>query len=281
MNKQIIISALIMLTLGSLTTYSAPAVSADWIIDRSGTLLKIDPRILGDKNESNQENNKENESELAQKASEKAKEELEKKIEVNAIKAETSKVEKESEIEVEGNKIKIKQKIKDATGKETETEMQLENGEELQIESREGDEAKKLKLKANDDDSLELENDGIKVRTNLPISLNENNELVVTRPDGTTKIVTVLPSQAMQKLKEQQILTSIDSEKNIDGSQELPELEEEDGESIYKVDGLKEEKILGIFKISYKTKAIVSAETGELVRIELSKFDRFLSLFSF
>jgi hypothetical protein len=53
------------------------------------------------------------------------------------------------------------------------------------------------------------------------------------------------------------------------------------GQSIYKIDGEKQEKILGLFKIAYKTKVIVSAETGEIVRTEVSGLDRFLSLFSF
>lgn len=312
MNKNYVVFGIIAISLFALVASNPNRVSADWLLDRTGTLIKIDPRILGkdDVKEIKIEDQKETETEVksspssssnpesrkedkeqervreaakknAEIASDKAKKELKEKIKINEIRSKTNKIEKESEIEVEGDKIKIKQKIKDANGKETETEMQLENGEELQIESKTGDESKKFTLRARQDDSLELEKDGVKVGTKLPISINENNELVVTRPDGTTKVVAVMPDQALKMLREQNI-TVDDSVTDENGdSTGLPELEDEDGQSVYKVDGKKEEKVLGLFKVSYKTKAVISAETGELVRTELSGFDRFMSIFSF
>lgn len=304
-----------------LSPFFAPTlVHADWLIDRSGTLVKLDPLVLGDndeqkteeiKVEERNEEHKQEESKSEQsdnrsgenkpsevekraaeqsrevekksqeRAREKAKERLESTIKINEIKANKNKFETESEIEVEGDKLKIKQKTKDASGRETETELQLENGEELQVESKDGDETKKFKIRARNDDRLEVEKDGVRVGTKLPISVNENNELVVTRPDGTTKIVAVMPDQALKMLREQNI-TPDDTVTDINGDDTgLPELEEEEGQSVYKIDGEKQEKILGLFKIAYKTKAVVSAETGEIIRTETSGLDRFLSLFSF
>ncbi len=318
MNKHFVVFGLIAISLFTLVASNPTSVSADWLLDRTGTLIKIDPRILGDddsqeikveenkdeketerkvesspsstsKPESGKENKEQErikeeakkQAEYARRASDKAKEELKKKIEINQIKSKTNKMEKESEIEVEGDKLKIKQKIKDVNGKETETQMELEKGEELQVETKEGDETKKFKLRARQDDSVEVEKDGVKVGTKLPISINEDNELVVTRPDGTTKIVKVMPDQALKMLREQNI-TPDDSSTDVNGeSTGLPELEEEGGESVYKIDGQKEEKVFGLFKVAYKTKSVVSAETGELVRTELSGFDRFMSIFSF
>lgn len=299
MNKNFAVFGLVAIIMFSLVASRPTTVSADWLLDRTGTLIQIDPRILGDDDDENEieledevEDEKEKEqerireaakkqTEVTRRASDKAKEELKRKIEINQIKSKTNKMEKESEIEVGGDKLKIKQKIKDANGKETETEMQLENGEELQVESKNGDEAKKFKLRARQDDSVEVEKDGVKVGTKLPIGLNENNELVVTRPDGTTKIVAVMPDQALKMLREQNFTPDDTATDANSDSTDLPELEEEDGQPVYKIDGEKQEKILGIFKIAYRTKAIVSAETGQLVRTELSGFDRFMSLFSF
>lgn len=319
MNKSLAVFAFTTFFMITLATTATPKVFADWLLDRSGTLVKLDPLVLGDTDEqksevkdeekkeerkqeevkSEQSENRSGENKLSEaekrvteqrqeaekksqeKAREKAKERLESTIKINEIKANKNKLETESEIEVDGSKLKIKQKIKNANGKEIETELQLENGEELQIESQNGDETKKFKLRARNDDSLEVEKDGVKVGTKLPISINENNELVVTRPDGTTKVVAVMPDQALKMLREQNITpddTLIDANGDSSG---LPELEEEDGQSVYKIDGQKEEKVLGIFKVAYKTKAVVSAETGEIVRTELSNLDRFLSLFSF
>lgn len=52
MKKSIVVFALIMFTLGSLATYSAPSAMADWLIDSSGTLVKINPMVLGDSDNS-------------------------------------------------------------------------------------------------------------------------------------------------------------------------------------------------------------------------------------
>jgi hypothetical protein len=52
MKKNIVVFALIMFTLGSLATYSAPSAMADWLIDSSGTLVKINPMVLGDSDNS-------------------------------------------------------------------------------------------------------------------------------------------------------------------------------------------------------------------------------------
>lgn len=315
MNKHFVVFGLIAISLFTLVATSPTSVSADWLLDRTGTLIKIDPRILGDddineikiedqnevkvevesspsstsKPESDKENKEQQrineaakkQAEIARKASDKAKDALERTIKTNELKKAKTNVKKESEIEVEGDKLKIKQKIRDVNGEVVETETQFEKNEVLQIESKTGDETKKFKLRARQDDSVELEKDGVKVGTKLPISINENNELVVTRPDGTTKIVKVMPDQALKMLRDQNI-TPDDSVTDVNGdSTGLPELEEEDGNSVYKVDGQKEEKVFGLFKVAYKTKAVVSAETGELVRTELSGLDRFMSIFSF
>jgi uncharacterized Rossmann fold enzyme len=315
MNKHFVVFGLIAISLFTLVATSPTSVSADWLLDRTGTLIKIDPRILGDddineikiedqnevkvevesspsstsKPESDKENKEQQrineaakkQAEIARKASDKAKDALERTIKTNELKKAKTNVKKESEIEVEGDKLKIKQKIRDVNGEVVETETQFEKNEVLQIESKTGDETKKFKLRARQDDSVELEKDGVKVGTKLPISINENNELVVTRPDGTTKIVKIMPDQALKMLRDQNI-TPDDSVTDVNGdSTGLPELEEEDGNSVYKVDGQKEEKVFGLFKVAYKTKAVVSAETGELVRTELSGLDRFMSIFSF
>ncbi len=52
MNKNITVFALVMLTLGSIASFSAPAVLADWLIDESGTIMQVDGAVLGDDNKS-------------------------------------------------------------------------------------------------------------------------------------------------------------------------------------------------------------------------------------
>lgn len=340
MNRNSAVLVVIAISIFSFVAASPSTVSANWLLDRSGTLMQIDPRILGD--DDTQENEVEDESDdvdddkdddanddvdddkgddskgsvstpqassnpsvtstqtKEQKRAmelnrEKEKKDLEAKkrlseiakkaqinmIKNNEIKAIKNETETESEIEVEGDKLKIKQKIKDASGREIEKKIELKAGEELEIESQDGDEKKKFKLKADGTNSLAIEKDGVTAKSNLPITVNENNELVVTHPDGTTKIVAFMPDQALKMLKELNITPIVPGSADDTLEDNMPVLEDEDGESVYKIDGQKEEKILGLFKVAYKTKAVVSAENGELIRTELSGLDRFLSIFSF
>ena len=64
-----------------------------------------------------------------------------------------------------------------------------------------------------------------------------------------------MPRPSTSQLREQNILIS-------DDSVDTPELEEEDSQSVYKIDGEKQEKVLGIFKISYR-QAVVSAKLAK------------------
>lgn len=55
----------------------------------------------------------------------------------------------------------------------------------------------------------------------------------------------------------------------------------DDGTLVYEIDGYKNEKLLGLFKIALKRLAIVSAETGDLVSIEQDLLTRILDFLSF
>lgn len=56
MNKNLAVLALVTLTLCSVATYNAPSVLADWLIDRSGALVKVDGTVLGDNSGSDSSN---------------------------------------------------------------------------------------------------------------------------------------------------------------------------------------------------------------------------------
>lgn len=56
MNKNLAVFALVTLTFCSVATYNAPSVLADWLIDRSGALVKVDGAVLGDNSGSGSSN---------------------------------------------------------------------------------------------------------------------------------------------------------------------------------------------------------------------------------
>jgi len=56
---------------------------------------------------------------------------------------------------------------------------------------------------------------------------------------------------------------------------------DEEGDLVYAIEGFKEEKFFGVFKVNLKRKVYVSAETGELVKIEQDLRTRIIDALSF
>jgi len=164
------------------------------------------------------------------------------------------------QLEQSGDKLMIQQKTMDQKGNAVRTKtMEMNQGESLKIEQKNGSmmEIKQGSATApGQAKKMEVTKDQVRTRTNLPISINENNELVVTRPDGTTKTVTVLPDKAVAKLTEKGLVLP----ENI-----TPELTvNEAGEAVYTAQTNQEKKIFGLFRARYAKKIEVSAETGDV-----------------
>lgn len=279
MNKNIAIFALIMLTLGSFATYSAPSVFADWLIDSSGTLIKLDPNVLDDvpglpntgndldrveveespKPETDttlseeqrellkkrEEANRETLKDQREQVREAAKQQLERKIELN--KRNNKNVENEFELSTSDGELKVKQKTKFKNGVEKETELELKENETLHVDQEGGESVDIDVVSAGE---LEITKDKFKGRTRLPLSVNSNNELMVTRPDGSTKIVSVLPDQAVTKMLENGVLVSVD---NVELTTN------ESGEPVYQVKQEVNKKFLGFIAMKFGSETSVSA----------------------
>lgn len=265
----------LLLLLSSFST-----VSADYLYDRSGTLVIIDGDVLGDDDISDSEVENEQESsddsnsnsrgrEKANEASKKqeekrredAKNTLEKQIESRKKIQEKTKTESQLEIRQENDKFKLKQEIKDAKGRVTKKEIELKGGESLHVEEENGE---RTELRPKQEDSLEdraakleIIKNKIKTETDLPLVVNKDNELILTKKDGTTKVLTILPDQAKAKLVEKGILT--------EQSGSAPELTTNaSGDPVYTVTADEPRKVLGLFKFNFKTKSEVDVETGEV-----------------
>ncbi len=145
----------------------------------------------------------------------------------------------------------------------------------------------------------------VAARTHFPLSINsETNELIVTTPSGT-KVVAVLPDTAIANMLRNDFLdvagggsgngngtatgsgeiengdgeTATESGEAEEGSE--IELTEEQGELVYKIKGIKNKKLFGLFGIRVPRTIIVSAETGEALNIERSVFATLLEILSF
>ncbi len=304
MSKSLVVSSLTLLVFAFVATGTA---RADYLIDGSGYLIKVDGSVLGDDDQVEVENedaedirevpnqaiprgtnpgniqrtensvaetNREMEKRNAEKIREAAKQKLERQIEANKRKSPSK---NEFELETDGDKLKIKQKIELRNGTHQETEVELEPKESLHVDQSDGE---RLEINAVKNGELEIRREKLKAKTELPLTVNNNNELVVTRPDGTTKIVTVLPDQAVEKMIEKGLLDDV---AEVENSDDIQLTENKAGEPVYQIKHEETKRFLGLFRARFQKQTEVSAETGVTVTTstESSPFRKFLERFSF
>ena len=137
------------------------------------------------------------------------------------------------------------------------------------------------------DDGVELEQGHVRARTNFPITIGPNNELIITTPAGT-KVVTILPDEAVKNLLQKGFPLATPSALPQTGkstssailtaqSQEV-KLEDDNGTLVYKAKAKKTAKFLGLVPVEGEVEAKVSAETGQVLEL---KEPWYLSTFGF
>lgn len=256
-------------------------VSADYLYDRTGALVPVDGRVLGDDDvqeeqeleiedsntpDSNSHNRasedlRESEKRAEEQRREQSKKDLEKQIEARQKIQEKTNTRSRLEVESENGKLKLKQELTSPNGRTTKRELELQPQESLYVENEQGEHTE-LKAKLLDPDlsskgKIELIKSRIKSETPLPITVNENNQLILTKQDGSTKILTVLPDEAKTKFVEQGFLSS--------DTESVPELTTNlAGDPVYAMSTLKERYVFGLFKLDFKTKSELDVESGEI-----------------
>lgn len=242
--------------------------------------------------------------------SEEVKKELEKEFEKEKRKEEEKREEKKLEIErkfnVNPEKIKIEYKAENASSKierkiefkDREAKLEKEFEEKLSNDLEKNfEEIKKTEI-ASDSSSIVIKKNNVKARIGFPLSIDgATNQLIVTRPDGTTKTVTVLPDQAVNNFirnnkvnlinfKDPTGTSSGETQTQGTGSaatdnQEAQiKLVEYNDQLAYEIKGKKKLKILGLFEITAPTTGYVSAETGDVLAHKESLFTKFLNVLS-
>jgi hypothetical protein len=216
--------------------------------------------------------------------------------------------ESESESEVEAGKEKTKIKLAgiklevEQEGDRLVIKFKDENDKEVELEATEEAEIIKDAKKELDDDDIQIATGsaelgftqkGRRVRTNFPLSVNPTTgQLFVTTPSGT-KMVAVLPQQAIENMIEAGVLTRTEEPQappTLVGSSAAQVLSsgsssivlaELNNQPTYEISGIKEQKMLGIIPVDIKIKTFVSATDGSLVKIQEDFLTRLLDLLSF
>lgn len=133
----------------------------------------------------------------------------------------------------------------------------------------------------------------ISATTKFPLSVNlGTNELTVTTPAGT-KVVTVLPAQAVKNMLAANV---IDQVKGIPFTQDVQKVATEAGTTLeqvinlsttkegvlaYEIRGIRVQRLLGFMRVEIPKTAVISAETGEVLEVQQSPLSTILDLVSF
>lgn len=285
------------------------AVIALGVVTQAPYTRDYQTNVLGDENGSQEEQRREEEKQREEE--QKQNEEAEKHIEEPSKEEEKNKIEvsnQNREVEVQtATGQKIKAKIEDDGSRKVEAEFE---GVHFKFESHEGElklkavdnegedvataEAERKRLEqeledediklASEDGEVELEHNGMKVRTNFPLSIDPvTRELTVTTPAGT-KTVTILPDQAVNGMLERGLLTSI-SPANESGESNVFQnafaLTLHKDQSVYEIHGEKKSKLLGLIPVTLDRTVYVSTENGSVVAQQETLLSTLLSFLSF
>lgn len=151
----------------------------------------------------------------------------------------------QTEIETEGNGQKFVLKVKDS---------------EVEI--------------AADEKGLVFAHNGIEAVSSQPLSVDpETDELVATTSDGS-KVVSMLPDDVFDKLVEESIID--DGDDNGDVTLDT----NDKNELVYHAKFSKKRKLLGLIPVTTETNAELSADSGEVLSVDISLFNRLLGLLS-
>jgi len=247
-----------------------PLARADWLLDRSGTLVKLDPMILGDDDvkiesietpkpdsiSSSTEIQREEIKTQREQVREAAKQTLERQVEgrkkIQEKSGNTSRVELRSETE----KFKLKQEIKDEKGRLIiKRDLEIKEGESLHVEQEDGE---TVRIDAIKDGHMELLKNKIKTRSEFELKLGEKNEISVTLPNGKIREVS-LPDKALERLIGNGVIAQQEgSEESIYNL-----VAGKNGEPVYQAEGQVEKRLFGLFKMKFGQKLEVAAADSE------------------
>lgn len=173
-----------------------------------------------------------------------------------------------SRIELEDGRMRLK------TGSESgvETVRELNSSEQENIVRGLEIEGKNLREESG---RRVIEGGRYKAKIDLPVSVDAStNQLIVTTTKGDRTVV-VLPEDAVANLNSRGIVGQVTDEG--DGI----EVVEQDGEPVYKIEGVEQKRFLGIVPVELKSRFVVSAVDGSVSQENVNLVSRLFRSFMF
>ena len=143
---------------------------------------------------------------------------------------------------------------------------------EIEKEVKNGTATAKIKIHQGDAFQFEQEGVNVQIQGKTPLSVNPTTkELSVTTPTGV-KMLATLPAQAVQNLVGGGIIST----------QSAVQLTTDaNGNPVYEINGVKYERLLGLFTVAIDKTGQVSAQNGQVLAVSQSLLSRLLDAISF
>lgn len=180
----------------------------------------------------------------------------------------------DSKLEISNEDGKLSIKAKNENG--TELQLQEENALEKINEALKDED---VEVGTGSGNLLTIRRGQIEAETHFPLSLDpKTNTLTVTTPAGV-KNVTVLPDQAVNNLLRQRFIDRISSQSATGAPQNII-LGLLNNDPTFQINGVDDQKFLGLFPVGIAKTSFVSAVNGQVVKVDETFLNRLLDLFS-
>lgn len=309
MKRKIVLFPFVFGFILALVVKSASAYTVT--VSKSGVVTTYREVVLGDDDERGAERKEEKRGEVKREESrgESVKKEMEikrenLKVEVSGggrPKIEVKQERRENKAEVEKMQKARKALIKESEKKTEEgtlTESQRETMKQrIEVEKKKEEELGERTIKKAEDDEvgvevedgvkvesvdgeLEIEHEGDRVRTDLPVVIDvDTKRIKVKSPETGQETEVEGVGTVTDDLRERGIIDDLSETKTGTPQSELKK--NEAGELVYDLTGTKKEKLFGLLSVELAKQIEVSAQTGDVVKVNQTFVSRLLDLFSF
>ena len=210
------------------------------------------------------------------------------------LKALTNSASQRVELQEEGSKVEL-----NAAAEGSEVQLKTEDdgslkihvkkpdGTEVEVEKHSLDkvnevlEEEEIEIGTNSAKGFSITNKDTKADTMFPVNVDlANRKLSVDTPLGI-KDLNVLPNQAVQSVLGQKVLDKIETTTSTSGAQlQVVELKLFANNPVFQVQGVDDKKLFGIIPVAVNKTALVSADTGQVVKTNTDLVNSILNLLS-
>lgn len=176
----------------------------------------------------------------------------------------------EAQREIMKQKIEAEKKKENELRESTIKEM---SDDKVGVEIEDGERVKSV------EGELEIEHEGDRVRTTLPVTVDVETRKLRVKIETGEEVEVERIGDVTDKLRGRGLIDDLSESQT--GTSESELRRNDTGELVYDLAGTKKEKLFGLLSVELAKQIEVSAQTGDVVKIDQTFVSRLLDLFSF